>query len=168
MSVWKSVKRMGLVLENGRESTAGILYQQDVFVIADQLQIHLFFLTLIQTLYRVRQIETASKKSRTKPWKSQPLATALPTKAMIPTIVLTRQTFEANWTCRATIFLRARKGTWSGPTRQLLMMVTVIVIIIYLILILMKPIHMCLVYQPQNVQLDAMNSTGWRGLQVSN
>ena len=57
---------------------------------------------------------TASKKSRTKPWKSQPLATALPTKATTPTIARTRQPFEANWTCRATTFLLARKGTWSG------------------------------------------------------
>ena len=107
----KSEKRMGLVLENGRGATVGILYQQDVFKIADQYQIHLYILTLIQTLYHVRQIETASKSSQTKPWKSPPLATALPTKATTPTIARTRLTYEVNWTCLAMTFSRASKGT---------------------------------------------------------
>ena len=108
----KSVRLVASHSQVGKALLLTLLLRKDVSFILVILDI--IGIVLRIQLHVVLTCTNASKRSRTKPWKSPPLATALPTKATTPTIARTRQTLEANWTCRATIFLRARKGTWSG------------------------------------------------------
>ena len=108
----KSVRLVASHSQVGKALLLTLLLRKDVsfiLIIRDNIGI-----VLRIQLHVVLTCTNASRRSRTKPWKSQPLATALPTKAMTLTIAHTRQMFVANWTCRVTTFSRASKGTWSG------------------------------------------------------